>query len=147
MAKQFPFSIQFPSSSSRFCPLLSVWKVAPCGYTKQPEGWREGEGLTPKAGSSQQITQVISDTNGLSYSNYGNWEAVSFNRYPILIQPMCGIHIQVLTTVRKKKEGEKKGGLLLLLFSSKNNFFAIILKKAIVHHGYLYTCTSLGKIF
>lgn len=77
-------------------------------------------------------------------SNHGNWEAVSFNRSPILTLPTCGIHIQILSTVRKKKEGKKGVLLLLLRFSSKNIFFAIKLKKAILHHGYLYT--SFGKI-
>lgn len=53
----------------------------------------------------------------VTHSNYGNWEAVSLNRSPVLILPACGTHIQVLSTVRKKKEEQKGVLLLLLLFS------------------------------
>lgn len=144
----FHIPLSFQAAAAGFAPCSQSGTLLPIATLRLPEGWREGEGLAPKEGSPQQITHrctttLIGDTNGLSYSNHGNWEAASFNRSPILILPTCGIHVQVLPTVRKKKEG-KKG---YCCFPQKTPFSAIALKKAILHHGYLYTYTSFGKIF
>lgn len=136
--------------------MLSVWNVAPYGYTRQPEGWREQGGLGPKEGSNQQITHryittLISDTHGLSYSNYGNWEAVSFGRFPILTVPYInGINVEYISKyypLSERKNKEKKVLCCCYCCFLQKTLFAIILKKVILHHGYLYTCTSFGKIF
>lgn len=92
------------------------------------ESWREEEELGHKEGCSELpashqqityrcITMLVSDTNGLSYSNDGNWEAASLNRFPsINITVMGNTHPSILHCQKK--------GVLLLLFSSRTTFLS-----------------------